>query len=249
MPPKAIVPTRARPLRDSRSPSVSDQSEATPADAVENKPGSDSTVTGSTQVTTIQTSGVAPAAVPVITTTTTLVPPEPKGKSRAELSAAGLSEHLLRHTTSKKSKRSSKSSQASSKDSGSDVSKHMGRIFRKMEDMIEERMAEQEVRFRNKFREDTGSEVPLPRPFLRPIKIETPTPPPKQPKVLPSRHRFTTVDSEDEVDQNGDVNVRYDTVKFHGKTGNGSKDEVETFIANNELIFGLRPKQFKTATT
>jgi hypothetical protein len=75
--------------------------------------------------------------------------------------------------------------------------------------------------------------------------MENPTPPAKA-KVIPSRHHFTTVDSEDEVDQNGDVNIRYDTVKFHGKMGNGLKDEVETFIANNELIFGLRPKQFKT---
>jgi hypothetical protein len=75
-----------------------------------------------------------------VITTTMLIPPEPKEKGCMELSAAGLSEHLLRHTTSKKSKHSSKSSHTSSKDTNSDVSIGKGHILRKIEAMIDAKL-------------------------------------------------------------------------------------------------------------
>jgi hypothetical protein len=77
------------------------------------------------------------------------------------------------------------------------------------------------------------------------IKREPISPPPK--KNAKSKHRFTSADSDNEDDsRDGDVNIKFDMVKFYGKPG--TKDEVEVFIANNELIFNLKPRQFRTDT-
>ena len=44
----------------------------------------------------------------------------------------------------------------------------------------------------------------------------------------------------------GDVNVRFKLIEFFGKTD--VKNEVERFIANNELVFDLKRQQFRSDT-
>jgi len=256
MPPKAPVPLRARPLRDTRSPTFLDQPEANPAGAVEES--QDSLGNNSTQPlgTTVQSVGthdvLSQTEVPTIITPT-LKPQDPKGKHKATSATSSRSNHSrgpIRHPRM---------------DSTTSLSPEFPPLGRKgrqgpflpgtgqwhgpeptpalieaISQMLDAKLANRDSKSQipSIIGSTRSSEVPLK------VKKEPKSENNKKTKTPPSKHRFTTVDSDEDSDEPGDVNVKFDTVKFYGKTG--TKDEVETFIANNELIFNLKAKQFRT---
>jgi hypothetical protein len=253
MPPKAPVPIRARPVRDSPSLGNNDQPGAIPAGAVVGQQGSQVARPTPTQDTAVQPSGTIQGGGPTTINTSTLTPIEPKGKGRATSSVASDRSHGR-----KRSQQGSRTSQAASPTGPTRGDEIAPALIAQINRLLDARLGPTD-RNRTSYPTDTND-----RPYTAPtfkrepsissgrsstapsVKREAASLPPTKKKATLSKHRFTSADSDDENRLDGDINVRFKLIEFFGKTD--VKNEVERFIANNELVFDLKRQQFRSDT-